>query len=134
MKTKFIPTSLLVIIILFGASFIYNFAYANNSACTDKKEQVALKGDLRKPGIKSGGDPFEVFKDPYFLSIYYLQDLSNISIEILDEFEQVIYSNRVNPSSGGSLYIDISNWPTGYYTLYFEDEFGNSMCGCFEVQ
>lgn len=88
MKTKiFIPSFL--IIILFSVSSVCNLAHAKNSACKGA-EQVKLKGDLAQPTSKSGGDLFEVFKDSYLLSIYYLQNLSNISIEVFDELEQEV--------------------------------------------
>lgn len=131
MKTKIFIFSFAAII-LFSVSSAYNFVHAENSA--SKSEKVELKGYLEKPTSKSGGDPFEVFKDANFLSIYYLQDLSNISIEVLDEFGQGVYSNTVDPTSGGSLFIDISNWPARYYTLYFKDRSGNSIYGSFEIK
>ncbi len=134
MKTKIILTFFLAIIII-GGSSTYNFMYANNSQCgtTDKEEQIDLHGSLAQSTLRSSFTPFEVTKGTYSLSIYYLQDLTNISIDVYNELGQSVYSNKVNPNYGGSLHLDISSWPKGYYTISFKSVSGNAIYGDFEI-
>jgi hypothetical protein len=114
MKTKIILTFLFAITI-FAVSSTCNFMYANNSqsSTTDKEEQIDIHGSLAQSTLRSSFTPFEVIKGTYSLSIYYLQDLTNISINVYNELGQSVYSNRVNPNYGSSLHLDISSWPKG---------------------
>ena len=140
MKAKLVLMCLFSIAILFSAS-PYNLAFANNSdnmkekedVETNTEEELDLRGSLENIPVRSLLQPFRVTKNNHSVNIYYLQNLSDISIEITNEFGQVVYSNNVNAVSGGSLHIDILNWSSGIYTIQFRKSFGNRIYGDFEI-
>lgn len=135
MKTKFIQTFLVAVAILFSAVFIDSSAYAADDPPKkmDKAKQVELYGSLIHGTIRSAFTPFIVMQSDDLLTVYCLQNLTDIDLVILDESGQVVYSDIIDPISGGSFTIDIANWAEGYYTLSFSDGSGNSVYGAFEI-
>ena len=80
MKTKFFLAAA-----LFLSIWIFADSISANGGPKGDEKKVELKGSLEKPTPKSSGVPFEVFLSEYSISINFLQDLKNISIEIMDE-------------------------------------------------
>jgi hypothetical protein len=120
---------------LFSIIPTYNLAFADGSKVGEvgeEEEEIILLGPLENGTIRSIFKPFNVIKNSYSISIYYLQNLSNIDVEIVDDLGQVVYSNNVNATYGENLRIDILNWPAGNYTIHFSNSSGNSICGNFK--
>ncbi|GHV22774.1 hypothetical protein FACS189428_5320 [Clostridia bacterium] len=97
------------------------------------EETLDLQGSFATGVMRSFFSPFQVTKSSSFITVYYLSNLSNIQVEIVDEYGQPVYYNLVNPVSGEQLLIDISNRDTGIYTIYFTNNAGNCIYGEFEI-
>jgi hypothetical protein len=54
-------------------------------------------------------------------------------VKIVNASGQIVYSNTVNPVSGGQLYISLAGLPAGDYTILFTAPNGNSIYGDFEI-
>ena len=142
MKIKLKLTSLFVVAILFStpsSDLIFANTFGNvvneeeKEEEMDPEEEIELQGALAKSTIRSLIKPFRATVNNHSVNIYYLQDLSNISIEITNESGQVVYSTNVSPTYGGSLHIGISSWTNGFYTIRFANSSGNSIYGSFEI-
>ena len=97
------------------------------------EETLELHGLFAIGKMRSGTCPFEVTKSSAFITVHYLVSLSRIGVSIIDEFGQEVYSKVVDPVANTQLFIDISDWETGQYTLTFTDGFGNRIYGTFKI-
>jgi hypothetical protein len=95
---------------------------------------ILLQGSLIDRPVKSySSTPFHAAKYSSHITVYYLNDLNNISVKIVNASRQIVCSANVNPVAGGQLYIGISSLPAGEYTLMFSNANGNSVYGDFEI-
>jgi hypothetical protein len=92
-----------------------------------------LTGSLGGGKPKSTSNPIEAYLSQSSLDIYFLQDLSDITIEIVDEFGEQVFFNEVSPVGGISLHIDISSFDTGEYTIKFVNAKGQYLEGSFVI-
>jgi hypothetical protein len=99
----------------------------------DEEEDIILQGSLNKSHVKSFTQPFGITKSSSFVTVYYLSNLNNINVSITDEYGETVYSNIVNPITGGQLLIDIFGWDTGNYTIHFSNSAGGHIWGSFEI-
>lgn len=76
---------------------------------------------------------FDVTVDDSSIDIAYLKDYAGIAIEITDEAGQLAFSEVVNPVSGKSLIIDISDWAEGSYHISFTNSAGDCIYGDFDI-
>ena len=134
MKTKLMLTSLLAIALLFSVSS-YNLIFANNEdEDPDMEDEIELQeSSLGRISIRSFFKPFRATKSTYSINIYCLQDLGNVTIKIMSDLNQVVYSESVNPTSGENIHIDIRNWPNGVYHIQFQNSSGDHIYGIFEI-
>ena len=129
MKKKLLFTALFFAILCFAYSHSANYV----SKCSERGK-IDLHGSLNQGGPRSIAVPLEVFLNPYSLDIVFLQHLSNLSIEIVDESEnQVYYEKNLSPLNGQQLAISILGWDEGRYTIIFSDSSGGYMYGGFEI-
>ena len=128
MKTK-----LFLFTALFLSIWIFTDSISANGTSKGNEQQVKLHGSLGGGTPKSSGVPFEVFLSEYSISINFLQDLKNISIEIMDESGEQVYFDVVNPVCGQTLPISISGWEEGIYTITFSNSTGGCVYGEFEI-
>ena len=132
MKTKLLLT-LLFVIIISSSSSVYNLVDAHSTRIMDTQKQIDLKGALTESTLRSFSIPVEVFQSSNSILINYLEDLSNISIEITDGLGQLVYLNKVNTVTGDFLMIDISDWEKGSYTISFRNSSGGCISGDFDI-
>jgi len=129
MKKKLFFTALFFAILCFAYSHSANYV----SKCSERGK-IDLHGKLNQGGPKSIAVPLEAFINPSSLDVVFLQHLSNLSIEIVDEFEnRVYYEKNLSPYSGQQLEISIIGWDEGRYTIIFSDSSGGYMYGRFEI-
>lgn len=69
-------------------------------------------------GLRPSYDPACATISSSYLTIMYMDDLSNLSIDVVNQSGQTYYSNTVNTVWGGQLSIPVSSWPSGSYTVY----------------
>ena len=105
----------------------------NNETISRDEETVFLHGLFAIGKMRSLVCPFEVTKSSSFITIHYLVSLSDICVGIIDEYGQEVYLDVIDPIANTQLLIDISDWGTGDYILYFMDSFGNRIYGTFEI-
>jgi hypothetical protein len=98
-----------------------------------QEEEVLLQGSLLTGVLRSSFIPFEVTKNAYQITVAYLVNLNDISVDILDESGQLVYSDNVNPVAGGQLLINIANWVNGNYTIFFTNSSGKNLYGTFVI-
>ena len=96
-------------------------------------ETLELQGYFAIGEMRSYACPFEVTKTSSVITIHYLVSLSNICVSIIDDLGEEVYVNIVDPIANTDLFIDISNWKTGVYTLAFSDRSGNCIYGSFKI-
>ena len=121
---------------IFGSEFSVLLA-SESSVSTETnardEETVYLHGLFAIGQMRSGTCPFEVTKSSSFLTIHYLVSLSRICVAVIDGSGQEVYSEMVDPIANTQLFIDISDWEAGDYTLSFTDNSGNCIYGRFEI-
>jgi hypothetical protein len=116
-----------------------NTAFLPSESCVDiqslskSEETLDLQGSFAKGVMRSLFLPFQATKSSSSITVNYLSNLSNIHVKIVDEYGQPVYDNSINPVSGEQLLINISNWNTGFYNLYFTDNAGGCIYGEFEI-
>jgi len=134
MKTK-LSLTLLLAAILFPLSSFVNSTHASNAseAITDTQKAINLKGQLTQPILRSFTIPFEAFINSNSIYINYLEDLSNITIEITHENGQLVYYTIINPVNGEYMIIDTSDWDEGNYHISFNNDSGGCISGDFEI-
>jgi hypothetical protein len=97
-------------------------------------DPIFLMGCLSFPTPRSLSMPFSAINGHSSIEVYYLVNLSNITITIVNASGQTVYSTTVNPATGGQLSISIASLPAGDYTLVFTAPNGNSIYGDFEIE
>jgi len=95
---------------------------------------VPLQGSLQVGGLKSPGDPLEVFQSPGSVEITFLCNLGKLTIVVTDQSCNEVYRQGVDATVGSSLPIDTSGWSAGEYTLLISDGLGGSLEGNFEIE
>ena len=105
----------------------------SNETTSRNEETIELHGLFATGNMRSSICPFEVTKTSSFITVYYLVNLSRISVEIIDGLGQTVYSDIVNPIANTELLIDIQDWEAGEYILSFTDSLGNSIVGKFKI-
>ena len=98
----------------------------------DAKE-IALKGNLPPKPQKSLVQPIQVFITDQFLEVDFNDSLGTIVISIYDEAGSAVYQQSVNSYGGQQLWIDITSFDAGEYTIEFVNSQGQYLCGWFEI-
>ena len=136
MKKIFLFISLFGIFVseLFNPSVLMASETAVSQETISRNEEtVYLHGLFAIGKMRSYSCPFEVTKTSSFITIHYLDSLSRIYVEIVDDFGKEVYFNIVEPVANTELLIDISSWDVGLYTLSFTDQSGNCIYGLFKI-
>jgi hypothetical protein len=97
------------------------------------EEEILLHGSLILIPVRSYSQPFNAIKYSSHINVYYSVNLSNITIQIVKGSGQTVYSNTINPTAGGQLYISLAGLTSGDYTIVFTAPNGNSIYGDFEI-
>jgi hypothetical protein len=113
-------------------------SFANNGSecdnCDLENDPIALHGSLIDRPVRSySSTPFHAIKYSSHIAVYYLIDLNNISVKVVNASGQIVYSTNVNPVAGGQLYIGLTSLSSGDYTITFTGTNGNSVYGDFEI-
>jgi hypothetical protein len=123
MKTKTLLSATAILILLIAFSTTANL-YAD----------VELQGRFDTGVLRSLSEDFIVNVDANVINIDYWKNNKNITIEITDAIGQSVYNKVVNPVSGESLTIDISDWEKGSYHISFTNTSGGCIYGDFVIE
>ena len=86
-------------------------------------------GPPRVPAASS----LEAYLDLDVITVYFLNDLGNVTIAITDEWGAVV-QQTIEPSVNGAIAVlDISGLESGSYTITFRNEGSFHKCGEFEL-
>ena len=92
---------------------------------------IDLEGDLRKGGLRSGGDPITAEQFDSYIAVTFNMNLGDIDISITDNMNDQLYNVSVNTLVQQQVNIPISGLAAGCYTITFSNWRG-MMDGCFE--
>lgn len=136
MKTKCVFLFLLTGVMSFQVGeFAPCFAQdaPSEKVLSDKKREVRLVGSLKNKKLRSlFPDPVSVMQSSNTLCITFLEDLSNVCVEIADEAGEIMHYDLLSPFCGAECVIDLSGWDNGIYRIVFSTEEGGCLCGEFE--
>lgn len=131
---KTIRKNLLLFIFLMSIVSM-NLLTASTNSTTSGADEIRLRGLTDDPRPRVPPAPsLEAYLDYDAITIYFLNDLGNISITITDEWGTVMHQS-VEPSNEGiTAVIDISGLEPGVYTITFTNFPGSYYrYGEFEV-
>jgi len=128
-KSSLLKLFLAIPVCMLLSSFTFASATQEKNAAKD----VPLKGSLSNPLLRSSTVDFIVTVYDDCINIDYMDNLSNITIEITDDSGTLYYEDIVNPVNGKSLEIDISNWENGSYHISFTNSSGGCVYGDFDI-
>jgi len=94
---------------------------------------VTLRGRLQGEGLKSPGEPVEVFLNPGCIEIFFWCNFGKMNIAVYGQGGNVIYDQGVDATSGSSLPINTNGWASGEYILLITDGQGGSLEGSFLI-
>ena len=86
-------------------------------------------GPPRAPSAPS----LEAYLDLDVITVYFLNDLGNVTIAITDEWGAVVQQTIEPSACGNTAVIDISGLESGSYTITFRNEGSFHKCGEFEL-
>ena len=86
-------------------------------------------GPPRVPAASS----LEAYLDLDVITVYFLNDLGNVTIAITDEWGAVVQQTIEPSACGNTAVIDISGLESGSYTITFRNEGSFHKCGEFEL-
>lgn len=131
--------TLCCIIIVVGSYFVPEnqikaFSPVSNESCTAKSSsRVTLRGSLPTPTTRSIFQPVEVFLNAKELNIYYLYDLGNVEVSIINKEGSLVFNETQSITKGDQSLIDLNDFPEGIYEIKFRNSDGDGLSGSFNV-
>lgn len=123
--------------VLLNATLVANAAMmAESSEIKESgRSVVELQAALHSGTLRSSsGEPIQAIFDAYILEILYLQDIESLSVEITDEFGNIVYKESSgNRNSGSITQVNISDWKSRSYFIKFYYIDGGLIYGSFEL-
>jgi len=103
-----------------------------NKNCDTAKE-IDLNGDLPPDRLRSLIKPVQAFIIDQSIEVdFNASSLGIIDLSIYDDAGNVVYQQTVNATAGQQLFIDISSFDAGGYTIAFVNAQMN-LSGIFEI-
>ena len=126
MKTK----KLLLLIAFFASIFT---VFPAEVAQTNEIIITGSSGTPNGPPCVPAASSLEAYLDLDVITVYFLNDLGNVTIAITDEWGAVV-QQTIEPSVNGAIAVlDISGLESGSYTITFRNEGSFHKCGEFEL-
>ena len=126
MKTK-----KLLLLIAFIATMFTAFSAGGTQA-----NEIIITGSSGTPNgppCVPAASSLEAYLDLDVITVYFLNDLGNVTIAITDEWGAVV-QQTIEPSVNGAIAVlDISGLESGSYTITFRNEGSFHKCGEFEL-
>ena len=96
-------------------------------------EEIDLLGNLMPDKPRSLVKPIQVFITDLDIEINFNNALGVIAISIYDETGSVVYQQSVNTYVGLQIFVDITSFDEGVYTIEFVNPKGEYLSGRFEI-
>ena len=112
---------------------MYSFGYTTSTLSGSDK--IILTGDAHNPGPPRvpSAPSLEACLDFDAFTVYFLNDVGNVTITITDELGTVVHQTTEPSACGATAVIDISGLESGSYTITFRNEGSFHKCGEFEL-
>ena len=112
---------------------MYSFGYTTSTLSGSDK--IILTGDAHNPGPPRvpAAPAIEACLDFDAITVYFLNDLGNVSITITNELGEVVYQTTEPSANGVIAVIDISGLEPGIYTITFTNSSGLYLQGEFQI-
>jgi len=97
-------------------------------------DTIYLKGKLKAGGPKSTTTTqVEAYLFDGEIAVHFLDCLNKLTVTIVDENNQTVYSQTVNSCTTSNITINTQNWNSGNYFITISDSYGGSMGGDFFI-
>ena len=112
---------------------MYSFGYTTSTPSASDK--IILTGDAHNPGPPRvpAAPSLEAYLDLDVITVYFLNDLGNVTIAITDEWGAVVQQTIEPSACGATAVIDISGLEPGVYTITFTNSSGLYLQGEFQI-
>lgn len=115
--------------------FLFSIAGSSNASLVcdgDETEEILLAGSLYSKSTRSLIiSPIEATISSTSLSVLFLNNLGVINVIIYSESGSTVYNQNIDTSSQSTITIDVSDWDSGSYQIYFANTAGRYMYGTF---
>ena len=108
-------------------------SYALTNEGKGTKEELDLMGDFPPDKIRSLVKPIEAFLTEQFIEVNFYSDLGTVTVSIFDEMGGIVYQQAVNTYDGQQLFIDITWFDPGAYTIVLVNSDKLYLFGSFEI-
>lgn len=101
-----------------------------------QQREILLSGKIEKPKGPSRvpeAPSLEVYLDFNAITVYFLNDLGNVTITIINELGEVVHQSIEPSACGATAVIDISGLESGIYTITFRNDGSFYRYGEFEL-
>jgi hypothetical protein len=109
---------------------------STNAGIAGSKESdpISLAGNLLNSGTRSPLSPISAFQDSDYIEVTLSRFLGEISVEISDEANNIVYNETINSSTQSNLYIDTVSLEAGEYTIKFTNTQSQYLSGNFVIE
>ena len=112
---------------------MYSFGYTTSTLSGSDK--IILTGDAHNPGPPRvpSAPSLEACLDFDAFTVYFLNDVGNVTITITDELGTVVHQTTEPSACGATAVIDISGLEPGVYAITFTNSSGLYLQGEFQI-
>ena len=97
------------------------------------EREIDLSGNFPPNKQRSLLKPIQAFNTGQFIEVVFNAAQGAIVITVYDETENVVYLQSVTGSAGQQVFIDITSFGVGEYTIELVDSQGRYLSGRFEI-
>lgn len=130
--------SLFICVILFGiiASVKSSpICSTFQKADVDPEKEIELMGSLCDENVRALIiTPIDATINNTSLNALFLNNLGTINVVIYSDSGNTVYDENVDTSNSSVLTIDVSNWDSGSYQIYFANTSGQCISGSFVIE
>lgn len=110
-------------------------SFATSNGATSSSDEIRLRGTIDNPGPPRvpPAPSLEAYLDFNVITVYFLNELGNVSITITDETGAVVHQSTEPSAYGTTALIDISGLDSGIYTITFRNDGSFYRYGEFEL-
>lgn len=100
----------------------------------NENNKIDLSGNFPTTGTRSLFEPIILMQYSSYLEATFYSNLGTITVEILDDTNNVIYHDNINTNTQKDYQIFLSDYVNGYYHIVFTNSQGNYLKGDFVIQ
>lgn len=104
------------------------------SAKTTEDSKIDLSGNFLTTGTRSIFEPIILMQYSGYLGVTYTSNFGDITVQIYDEQNNIVYQNLIDTSMERQLYINTKNLTAGNYFIRFLNSRKESLTGIFNIQ